>query len=129
MKTIQEIKQLIKELELYPDKITDVLNDITKNQTEAKTEYLKILDKLTDTSFASSATECDDMIEKMTKLREYSNELGELYDQVLYGDYDVETASNDEIRHDDDLDVEDKNDDVVEFDVEDHDDEYGEVEW
>lgn len=129
MKTIQEIKQLIKELELYPDKITDVLNDITKNQTEAKTEYLKILDKLTDTSFASSAIECDDMIEKMTKLREYSNELGELYDQVLYGDYDVESASNDEIRHNDDLDVEDKNDDDVEFDVEYHDDEYGEVEW
>ena len=129
MKTIQEIKQLIKELELYPDKITDVLNDITKNQTEAKTEYLKILDKLTDTSFASSATECDDMIEKMTKLREYSNELGELYDQVLYGDYDVETASNDEIRHNDDLDVEDKNDDDVEFDVEYHDDECGEFEW
>lgn len=129
MKTIQEIKQLIKELELYPDKITDVLHDITTNQTEAKTEYLKILDKLTNTSFASSATECDDMIEKMTKLREYSNELGELYDQVLYGDYDVETASNDEIRHNDDLDVEDKNDDDVEFDVEYHDDEYDEVEW
>lgn len=129
MKTIQEIKQLIKELELYPDKITDVLNEITKNQTEAKTEYLKILDKLTDTSFASSAAERDDMIEKMTKLREYSNELGELYDQVEYGKTGVESTTNDEIRYDDDLDVEDKNDDDnVEFDVEYHDDEYGGVE-
>lgn len=129
MKTIQEIKQLIKELELYPDKITDVLDDIAKNQTEAKTEYLKILDKLTDTSFASSDAERDDMIEKMTKLREYSNELGELYEQVEYGITDVESTTNDEIRYDDDLDVEDKNDDDnVEFDVEYHDDEYGGVE-
>ncbi len=129
MKTIQEIKQLIKELELYPDKITDVLNEITKNQTEAKTEYLKILDKLTDTSFASSAAERDDMIEKMTKLREYSNELGELYEQVEYGKTDVESTTNDEIHPDDELDVESKNDDDnVEFDVECHDDEYDGVE-
>ena len=129
MKTIQEIKQLIKELELYPDKITDVLDDIAKNQTEAKTEYLKILDKLTDTSFASDDAERDDMIEKMTKLREYSNELGELYEQVEYGITDVESTTIDEIRYDDDLDVEDKNDDDnVEFDVEYHDDEYGGVE-